>query len=53
MYFYLYRFEDLEEKTLSIIGYCDEDINKTLQKIGRYSTIDSKTIPSAKVHIQN
>nr|XP_022316518.1 uncharacterized protein LOC111120117 [Crassostrea virginica]XP_022316528.1 uncharacterized protein LOC111120117 [Crassostrea virginica] len=44
-------FEDLEEKTLSIIGYCDEDINKTLQKIGRYSTIDSKTIPSAKAKL--
>lgn len=46
-----HRFEDLREKTVYIIGENsnDEAINKTLKDIGRYSTIDSKTFPSAKV----
>lgn len=49
IFFPFCRFEDLEDKTHSIIGYCDDEINKTLHEISRYSTIDSKTIPSAKV----
>ncbi|XP_061187152.1 uncharacterized protein LOC133195281 [Saccostrea echinata] len=44
-------FEDLQEKTYSILGHQDEEINKTLQEIGRYSTIDSKSIPSAKAKL--
>ncbi|XP_062621252.1 uncharacterized protein LOC134282872 [Saccostrea cucullata] len=44
-------FEDLQEKTYSILGHQDEEINKTLKEIGRYSTIDSKSIPSAKAKL--
>lgn len=48
-FFFICRFEDLEDKIYFIIGYCDEEINKTFYEIGRYLIIDSKIIFSVKV----
>jgi ribosomal protein L14E/L6E/L27E len=46
-----HRFEDLREKTICIIdrGSNNEEMNKALTEISRYSTIDSKTFPASKV----